>query len=128
MNNQLVRPVGTSSVENLINGPIPPALTTGVLIRGGQGVLLRGTVLALSAENEDMVALGTEPEDDEILTANCILTDPVDATGDEAVPAVAYRAGHFNRPALIFANDYELTKKDEENLRHGGIFLSDALA
>ena len=127
MNNDLVRKIGDSPVENLINSTVPPALTTGVLIRAGQGVLLRGTVLALSSDDEMMVILGTEPDGGETLTANCILTDPVDASGSENVPAVAYRTGHFNRPVLIVKTGYTLTRADEEDLRHGGILLSDAL-
>lgn len=128
MNNELVRKVGDSPVENLINSTVPPALTTGVLIRAGQGILARGTVLALSSEGDDMVILGTAPTGGELLTANCILTDPVDASGGEAASAVAYRTGHFNRPALIVADGYTLTRADEEDLRSGGILLSDALA
>ena len=128
MNNDLVRHVGESPVENLINSTVPPTLTTGVNIRAGQGQLARGTVLALSSDDDLMVILGTDPEQDEILTANCILADPVDASGSVVVPAVAYRTGHFNRPALIIKSGYTMTRADEEDLRHGGILLSDALA
>ena len=74
-----------------------------------------------------MVILGTEPVGAETLTASVILSDPVDATGGVA-PAIAYRTGHFNRPALIVKDGYALTRADEENLRFGGILLSDALA
>lgn len=128
MNNDLVRKAGESSADNLINSTYPPPLATGVTVRAGQGILRRGTVLALSAENGDYVALGTEPEDGEALTASVVLADPVDAGGSEAAPGVAYRSGHFSRPALIVADGYAMTRKDEEDLRFGGILLSDALA
>ena len=128
MNNDLVRKVGESTVDNLINSVSPPPLTTGVAIRAGQGALLRGTVLALSSEGDDFVVLGTAPEDGETLVASVILADPSDASGDGPVPGIAYRTGHFNRPALIVADGYPMTRADEENLRFGGILLSDALA
>ena len=128
MNNDLIRPVGESPVDNLVNSTFPPPLTTGVRLRGGQGVLERGTVLSLSSASSDMVALGAGPAGGETLTASCILADPFD-TGPAGgtVPAIAYRTGHFNRPALIMAKDYSMTRADEENLRCGGILLSDAL-
>jgi len=127
MNNDLIRPVGESPVDNLVNSTFPPPLTTGVKLRGGQGVLVRGTVLALSSVSGDMVALGTAAAGGETLTAGYILTDPSDTGDGGAVPAIAYRTGHFNRPALIMAEGYDMTRADEENLRSGGILLSDAL-
>jgi hypothetical protein len=128
MNKELVRKAGESPVDNLINSTTPPALPTGVLVRGEQGLLARGTVLALSSKQNDTVMLGAEPEQGEELTARYILADPVDAGGEEAVPGTAYRTGHFNRPALIVAKGHTLTRADEESLRDGGILLSDALA
>lgn len=127
MNNELVRKSGDSPVDNLVNSTVPPALTTGVLIRAGQGILQRGTVLALSSNGNDMVILGTAPAAGEVLTANCILAEAADASGSAAVPAIAYRTGHFNRPALIAADAYALKRADEEALRSGGILLSDAM-
>ena len=128
MNNDLVRKVGESTVDNLINSTFPPPLTTGIIIRAGQGLLERGTVMALSSESDDFVVLGAAADGDETLKASVILADPFDASGDEEIPAIAYRTGHFNRPALIVAEGYALTRADEENLRFGGILLSDALA
>jgi len=118
---------GESPVDNLVNSTFPPPLTTGIIIRAGQGPLGRGTVMALSSESYDFVVLGAAAAGGETLTASVVLADPFDASGDEEVPAVAYRAGHFNRPALIVAEGYALTRADEENLRFGGILLSDAL-
>ena len=128
MNNDLVSKVGDSPVDNLVNSTFPPPLTTGVIVRAGQGKLQRGAVLALSSDSGEMVILGTAAAEDETLTASVILADPVDASGSAAVPAIAYRTGHFNRPALIAKTGYAITRADEENLRFGGILLSDALA
>ncbi len=127
MNSQLVRKVGEMTVDNLINSTYPPPETTGVLIRAGQGQLPRGAVLALSSSGNDTVLLGTAADGDETLTASFVLADSVDASGAEAVPAVAYRTGHFNRPALIVAEAHTLTRGEEEALRYGGILMSDAL-
>jgi len=127
MNNELVRKIGDSPVDNLINSTFPPPQSTGVTLRAGQGVLKRGTVLALSSAG-DAVILGTTAGTDETLKASMILADPFDTSGSKAVPGIAYRLGHFNRPALIVKDGYALTRTDEENLRFGGILLSDALA
>ena len=128
MNNELVRQTGNSQTDNLINSTAPPALATGVLIRAGQGLLERGTVLAASSADSEAVILGTAASGGETLTASYVLADAVDASGGCAVAAAAYRTGHFNRPALIVADGYALTRGDEENLRFGGILLSGALA
>lgn len=125
MNKQLVNPVGEFSPDNLINSSIPPALAFGVKLRAAQGVLARGTVLGLSTDG-DYVILGTTPQSGETITANCILADPADASGPDEVTAVAYRTGHMNRNALIVEASYTLTAADEEELRKGGILLSDA--
>ncbi len=69
----------------------------------------------------------TEAADAEILTANCILADPVEVTAEADVGAIAYRTGHFNRGALILKEGTALSATDEEDLRKGGILLSDAL-
>lgn len=129
MSKQLLSGVGETTPDNLVNSPIPPALTLGVTIRAGQGELARGTVLALStgeAGDGSMVVLGTEAGANETLHANCILSDPVDASGAGTVSAVAYRTGHFNRNRLIMKDAYPFTVVDEEYLRYGGILLSDA--
>lgn len=125
MNKNLLSQVGACTVDNLINSPQPPALTFGVVVRAGQGELARGSVLGLSSDG-DYVILGATPDNGETITANCILADPVDAGGADAVTAIAYRTGHMNRNALIVADGYTFTAADEEELRKGGILLSDA--
>ena len=119
MNKELCRKVGETGQDNLIAKLFPPAETFGVKIAAGQGVLARGAVLALSGT--DYVVLDSETTG----KANCVLYDPVDARGENPVAAVAYRTGHFNRKALIVAEGYTMTAADEEELRKGGILLSD---
>jgi len=124
--------LGSVSFDNLINQNTPEADVFTVPLRAGQGIITRGTVLALSSGtggDDAMVILGTAAEEDETLTANCILAQDVD-TGEGAgdpVNALAYRTGHFNRNKLTVKTGYTLTKVDEENLRKGGILLDDAV-
>ena len=119
MNKELCRKVGETGQDNLIAKLFPPAEPFGVKIAAGQGVLARGAVLALSGT--DYVVLDSETTG----KANCVLSDPVDASGEAPVTAVAYRTGHLNRKALIVAEGYTMTAADEEELRKGGILLSD---
>ena len=121
MNKELCRKVGEVGQDNLIAKLFPPAEPFGIKVAGGEGVLKRGTVMALSGT--DYVVLDTETTG----KANCVLSDPVDASGESPVTAVAYRTGHLNRKALIVAEGYTMTAADEEELRKGGILLSDML-
>ena len=121
MSKELCRKVGEVGQDNLIAKLFPPAETFGIKVAGGEGVLKRGTVMALSGT--DYVVLDAETTG----KANCVLSDPVDASGESPVTAVAYRTGHLNRKALIVAEGYTMTAADEEELRKGGILLSDML-
>ena len=121
MNKELCRKVGEVGQDNLIAKLFPPAETFGIKVAGGEGVLKRGTVMSLSGT--DYVVLDAEATG----KANCVLSDPVDASGESPVTAVAYRTGHLNRKALIVAEGYTMTAADEEELRKGGILLSDML-
>ncbi len=115
----LCNKVGEIGQDNLIAKLFPPAETFGITVSGGEGELARGTVMALT--DGAYVVLDAETTG----KANCVLADPVDASGDDSVVAVAYRTGHLNRKALIVADGYTLTAADEEELRKGGILLSD---
>ena len=122
MSKGLVNKVGQTGQDNLIAKLFPRALTFGVRIAAGQGELKRGTVLVMNDSGEY-----TMLDNETTGKANCILADPVDASGDNAVTAVAYRTGHFNTRALITAQDYTMTAADREELRGGGILLSEML-
>ena len=117
---QLCNKVGSSSADNLIAKIHPAAETIGVTIPAGSGIVKRGTVLALNGGAYSVLAAATTGK------ANCVLADDVDAT-DSDVVAVAYRCGHLNRNALIVAEGYTLTAADIEELRKGGILLSDMI-
>ena len=122
MSGPLERKVGSMGRDTLIAKLFPPAETFGVKVAAGQGQLKRGTVLALGENGTyTMLAAATTGK------ANCVLADDVDASGEAAVTAVAYRTGHFNSKALIMAKDYTLTQTDKEELRHGGILLSEMM-
>ena len=122
MNNDLLRNVGSIGQDNLFAKLFPPAETFGVTIKAGEGELARGTVLVMGDDGTYTV-LNTETTG----KANCVLADPVDASGDSAVTGVAYRTGHFNTRALIVADGYTMTVTDKEELRKGGILLSEMM-
>ena len=97
-----------------------------VTIASGEGVLSRGTVVAMSSESGKCVILGTAASEGETLTPYGIICDEVDATSADAV-ATAYRTGHFNKEALIVDDNYTMTDADEAALRNGGIYLDSAM-
>lgn len=140
MNKDLVTKVGEIGQDNLIAKLFPPAETFGVKIKAGEGELARGTVLALADDGTYIVAgssytktIPPETEGGAATTeevtplANCVLADPVDASGDDDVTGVAYRTGHFNSRALIFAKNHTMTIQEKEELRKGGILLSEMM-
>lgn len=124
--------LGTLEYDGLIYDGRHPVDVKTVKIRAGQGELARGTVLALStgtSGDNAMVILGTTAGGNETLTPDCILAEPVD-TGDQAGDAligVAYRSGHFSRNKLVVKENYTFNAADEEELRKGGIYLSNAV-
>lgn len=125
MSKRLDEVIETPKPDNLFAG-IQDAEVFSVSLAGGQGILKRGTVLALN--NGAYSVLGTATTG----KANAILSDDVDTgLGDSAkedtVNAVAYRTGHFNGNVLITEDEYEITAADKEALRVAGILLSDAV-
>lgn len=117
--------LGAMSYDNLINNSGIPLVTALRKIKGGQGVMKRGTALALStgtAGDGSLVLLGTTAVADEVLTANAILADEVD-TGTAGVQGEVYLTGHFNTNALITKDEAELTAPQIEEFRIRGIFL-----
>ncbi len=114
---QRVKRVGSVEQDDLIAGIYPPAVATGIQLAAGQGQLLRGTVLAVSADGCVVLSAATAGK------AAYILTDDVDAT--EAAGTTAYRSGNFNTKALTVAEGYELTAEDRDSLRKYDIVLND---
>lgn len=142
MREELLNKVGSVGQDNLFAKLFPPAEPFGVKIAAGQGALERGTVLALTDSGTYIVAGstfirtippasegGTATTETVTPLANCVLADPVDAgtSGTTPVTAVAYRVGHFNSKALIWAKNYTPTVNDKEELRKGGSLLSEML-
>lgn len=122
MSGSLVKKAGSIGQDNLIAKLFPPAEPFGVKVEAGQGQLKRGTVLSLGEDGTyTVLAEATTGK------ANCVLADDVDASGETAVTAVAYRTGHLNSKALIVAEGYTLTQADKEELRKGGILLSEMM-
>lgn len=117
MSKELVNKVGERGQDNLIARLFPRALTTAVTIAAGAGELKRGTVLSRNADGTCAVmAEGGTPA--------YILADGVDASGEEAVAAVAYHSGSFNLDAVIVAEGYALTADDKDTLRKYGIVFT----
>ena len=120
MRENLVNKVGECSQDNLIAGLFPRALTTGVNIAAGAGKLARGTVLSRKEDGTcEVMATGGTPA--------YVLADPVDASGTEAVAAVAYRSGNFNPDAVTVAEGYTLTAADKDTLRKYDIIFTRVL-
>ncbi|MEE0433905.1 MAG: head decoration protein [Peptococcaceae bacterium] len=131
MPKNLIESLGTVGYDNLINSNVPVADVFTAKIRGlaAKPTYKRGTVLAFSsgtAGDNKLVILGTEAAENETLTPNCILAEDVTLDSGDTF-AIAYRTGHFNRNALLFAEEYTFTDADEEALRNAGILLSDAV-
>ena len=117
---ELVKKVGERGQDNLIAGLFPRALTTGVNIVAGAGKLARGTVLSRKEDGAcEVMATGGIPA--------YVLADPVDASGTEAVAAVAYRSGNFNPDAVTVAEGYTLTAADKDTLRKYDIIFTRVL-
>lgn len=132
MGNQLNEDIATVQYDNLFYSDDIRAITGGVTIAKGQGVLKKGTILA-KAESGKMVILGTQittgegdSQKTETPVADCVLCDDIDAT-DEDTPAVAYLAGHFNIDALIAKTNYTVTDADKDALRVKNILLGKSL-
>ena len=134
MSENLVKKVGECGQDNLIAGPFPRALTMGVKVAAGEGLLKRGTLLAVK-EDGTYVTCGkkvTTGEGDSAKTTtygspSAVLTVDVDASGTTAVAAVAYRSGNFNPHAVIVGEDYTLTAADKDNLRKYDIVFTDMM-
>lgn len=138
MNKNLVRPIDSCTVDNLIAKLSPAAETFGVTIRKEGSVettYKRGTILAMSSRDGKCVILGTAAQAAtgdsaaaaEVLTPHCILADDVTVGKDADATAVAYRCGNFNRAAVIVNSGYTLTASDEDALRKYDIIFTDMM-
>ena len=113
--------MGTFEYDGLIIDGSHSLDVKGITIASGQGKLQRGTVLAIRADKKAVI-LGTKDSTTALYSADCILTDDVDATSAD-VYTTAYQSGKFNKGALIVKSDYKLTDTDIDTLRTKGIFV-----
>lgn len=113
--------MGTFEYDGLIIDGSHSLDVKGITIASGQGKLQRGTVLAIGA-GKKAVILGTKDSTPALYSADCILTDDVDATSAD-VYTTAYQSGKFNKGALIVKSDYKLADTDIDTLRTKGIFV-----
>lgn len=133
MSTRLDETIATMGADNLIGDVNPPAEVFSVKLTPGQGVLVRGSLLARNTDGTmELISSTTTGK------ANAILADPID-TGDPVelgegktddrnpVNGIAYRTGHFNGNMLTVADGYNITAADKEALRTAGILLSDAV-
>lgn len=118
--------IGSVEHDNLFNSLKFNPDVIGVTVASGEGVLSRGTVLAINTTTNKCVVLGTEAGEGETLVPYAILADQVDATSSEAF-GTAYRSGDFNRNALVVNENYTMKTTDELALRNAGIYLSEAM-
>ncbi|MGG3504764.1 head decoration protein [Paenibacillus lautus] len=117
---------GHSSTDNLFYDTTHPTDVKSVVLKAGQGILLRGTVVGIGTADTLAVKVNSTATDGTEL-ADSILTDTVDtgAVGaTENVVTTAYSSGSFNRLALIFGGT-DTADKHETRLRSLGIFMKD---
>lgn len=115
--------VGHCAADSLIAGGGIPIHTTSVRIAAGQGLLLRGAVLAAGADGKLKLLSQESAGASEVPYG--ILCDAVDTT-EEAVAEV-YVSGQFNRAVLLTKESYKLTATDVKALRDGGIYLENGM-
>lgn len=130
MSKRLDENLGSVGYDGLIVANEPVADVFTVTIRKeatAAATYKRGTVLALSAGDGNLVILGSTATTNETLTANCILAEDVEVGTTADVTVLAYRTGHFARNKLAVASGYTMKATDEEELRKAGILLSDAI-
>lgn len=121
--------LGTMTYDNLIASTALPLLTAPRQIKANQGTLKRGTLLALSsgtAGTGEMVLFGTAAGSNETLTANAVLCDDVDTGTSEAVTALVYLTGHFQKDGLTVKEGGKVKATDFEALRGVGIIIEGA--
>ncbi len=113
--------LGECKFGNLINGVGDlPRLTVLRTALAGQGILKRGTALALNADDK-LVILGTDGA-----TANCVLAKDVDTTEGDAA-CVVYISGQFNRNSLTVKDGYTITADDVEDFRKVNIAIANSV-
>lgn len=112
--------------DNLFNDTSIPVLTKSVILKPGQGVLIRGTILGIESESGQAVIVNSASANGSG-KADCILTDDIDTGTTDPVTTTAYNSGMFNRNALIVGGT-DTVETHEKELRSLGIFMKDNLS
>lgn len=110
----------TFKADNLIATNAHPLTSQTVVVKSGEGILSRGSVLMRDSDDEFVLA-DTSAGDAEV-----ILAADVDATSAAAVAEV-YNSGDFFTESLIVAEGYTLTEADVLSLKNAGIYLVSGL-
>jgi hypothetical protein len=135
MSRELLNDLGESLQDNLIAGPRFPVAHKGVTLAPGQGLVKRGTVLAILASGSAVVIDSShvvEVNEEDVPDRNmpdCVLADDIDTGNDpagEAIPAVAYSAGYFIRGSLIFGGS-DTWENHEREMRKLNMHLSSSV-
>lgn len=119
--------LGKTRNQSLFAGTEVTPLTAGIDLAGGQGVLLRGSVLGCVTTADDPAAgkykLVDKVSTDGSQTASMILANDTD-TGEDGAVSVAYKNGVYRREALIFAEG-DGPENHEDELRRYNIHMRD---
>lgn len=123
---QMYKEIGEHTPDNLIAGHEFPIIVKGVTVAKNQGVLVRGTVVAIITATGLAVSVDKSNADGSEVSFG-ILTDTIDTVQEEDIVATSYISGLFNGAALKFGGDD--TVADHENkLRELGIFIKENIS
>ena len=116
----LINQEGRFEYDNLIAGTQIETIVTGVKLKSGQGLLQRGSILAIDAADET-ASLATEDSEDLEMG---ILTDDINTNleDEEEIISSMYIAGVFREKGVTAGEDTDITKL-KSSLRKQGIYL-----
>jgi hypothetical protein len=126
---QLHETLGQSTPDNLFAGHEIPVIVKGVTLAKNQGILKRGTVVAVITASGLAKPVDRSKADGTQIPFG-ILTDTVDTGSGAALTdykTTAYVTGLFNSKALIFGGT-DTVAHHEAKLRDSGIHLKENLA
>lgn len=125
---EISRKLGEMNYDGLITDITPKTEVRGKTIRKltEKAVLVRGTILAKSSEDDKLVVLGESANGGETLTPDCILCDDVEVGTDADVNAAVYTAGCFDPNKVTVKAEYTIKAEDYDALRKYGIVFKAA--
>lgn len=113
---------GAFEYDNLIAGNGITMITKGVLLKSGQGILKRGTVLGVVTD-DGLAVMVDKTKTNGSQICDSILTDDIDTGTTDNVIATAYITGYFDKKALVFADETTINDCETE-LRKLGIYVT----